>query len=49
MNDKYITTILNGKLTELTEEKTKFLLEYRMSSKEEKARIKELIENAKSK
>lgn len=40
-----IITILNGSLTELTEEEIALLLEYRMADEEGKEKIEELIKN----
>lgn len=43
-----ITTELNGKVTQLTEEEIILLLELRMMSEEEREKIQELIEQLKS-
>lgn len=48
ITDPKIVTILNGELTELTEDEITLILEYRMANEEEQAKIREIIENAKT-
>lgn len=46
--DFRITTELDGKVTQLTEEETLLLFELRMMSKEEQEKVREIIEQLKS-
>lgn len=45
MNENTITTILNGKRTELTEDEIELLFDYRMSDKDIRKEIQKTVEN----